>query len=465
MIAASVGQKLISLSYFTILARELGAEKLGLYTAALAMTTIFVIFADLGFTNVFIREASKDRSRTQELFSNVLFIKIFLGILSYLALFVSLEALGFDKNFKALVYLSGLTMLLDSTHLTLYGVLRIHNTLRYEAFSLLVVQLLTLILGFIFLKLGMPLIFLILAFSITSALNVLYAASVALRRFGLKFKIQYSKKVLKTLALIALPFALAAIFGRLYSYADVILLKKLAGAAEVGFYSTPSKITFAFQFIPLGLIAALYPRFSEYFEHNKDKLAYTFERSLSFLFMVALPISTGIYLLADQIIVFAFTAEFIPSILPLKILIMSLVFSFISFPIGAFLNACSKQNVQTAITALVLFFNISANMILIPRLGAAGAAFSALGANVLLGILGYIFARGLAPINHVLIAKNFILTLLSVLLMGLVVRWSSLHFHLLYSVLFGFLAYVSMLFVTRRITRQELRELVFLFRR
>lgn len=464
MIGASVGQKLISLTYFTILARELGAEKLGLYTAALAMTTIFVIFADLGFTNVFIREASKDRSRTQELFSNVLFIKIFLGILSYIALVVSLEVLGFEGQFKALVYLSGLTMLLDSLHLTLYGVLRIHNNLRYEALSLPTVQLLTLILGFIFLKFGMPLIFLILAFSITSALNVLYAAFIAMRRFGLRFEIRQNRKLLRTLALIALPFGLAAVCGRLYSYADVILLKKLATAAEVGFYSTPSKITFAFQFIPLGLIAALYPRFSEYFEHDKSKLAQSFEQSLSFLFMVALPISTGIYLLADQIVVFAFTSEFIPSVVPLKILIISLVFSFVSFPIGAFLNACSRQNVQTAITALVLVFNISANMFLIPRLGATGAAFSALGANILLGILGYIFARGLAPIPHLLIARHLISTILSALVMGIVVWWSARHVHLFYSIALGFLVYLCMLFATGRLTRKELREFLSLFK-
>jgi len=465
MMMASVGQKIISLSYFTLLARELGAEKLGMYTAALAMTTIFVVFVDLGYTNVFIREASKDSEKTQEYFSSVLFAKLFFGILSYLALVVVVHLLGFEHEFRLLVYLSGITMLFDSLHLTIYGAMRAYGNLKYEAFSLVGSQLVTLILGLAFLKAGMPILYLILAFTIASAANVVYATIVAYRKYGLAVKPIYDKIILKRMTMIAVPFALAAIFGRMYSYVDVILLKKIAGDAAVGFYGTPSKITFAFQFIPLALIAALYPRFSEQFAKNKEKLARLFELSMKFLLVVALPISVGIFVLAEDIVLFAFTAEYTASIVPLKILVISLMFSFLSFPIGAFLNACSRQKAQTAIAGIVLVVNIASNLYLVPRMGAVGAAYSALMANILLGVLGYMVVPQITKISHSYIFKTFTGASISAFIMGIVVYTSNAYMHFLLTILIGAVVYPICLYVTKTLTKRQVGELFALIRR
>jgi len=73
--------------------------------------------------------------------------------------------------------------------------------------------------------------------------------------------------------------------------------------------------------------------------------------------------------------------------LPLQVLLAGLVFSYISFPIGAFLNACNRQATQTAIVFFVMILNIALNFFLIPRYGVVGAAVSALAGNfVLFGI-------------------------------------------------------------------------------
>ena len=63
----------------------------------------------------------------------------------------------------------------------------------------------------------------------------------------------------------ALPFALAGIFTKVYSYIDTVLLSSFLGSKAVGYYSIPSKITFAFQFIPMAFSAALFPAMSKFF--------------------------------------------------------------------------------------------------------------------------------------------------------------------------------------------------------
>lgn len=465
MTAASVGQKIISFVYFTLVARNIGAEGTGKYFFALSFTTIFVIFIDLGLTNVLVREAAKRKENIQSYISTILAVKIFLGIATYAAAFLAINLLGYPIETKHLVYLSAVTMLFDSLHLTIYGALRAIGDLKFEAASIVGSQLTTLVLGSIFLYFGFPLIFLILAFTIPSFFNVLYAGYVAHRFYRIRLVPAFDKNTFFFLGRIAIPFALAAIFARFYSYADSILLSKIAGDVAVGWYSIAYKITYAFQFIPLALIAALYPRFSEYFIRDKKRLSYVFERGIKYLLLIVLPIAVGIGTLAPDIIETIFTAEYLRAVLPLQILLAGLVFSFVSFPIGACLNACDRQVTQTIITAVVLVANVALNLLLIPRIGIVGAAIAALAGNVLLTVLGYAVVPKIMSISHMFLLRSIMQLAVSAFVMGLVVWFVNTLSHFTIAILAGMTVYPTALFLTRGLTRAQLREALALIKK
>jgi len=465
MTAASIFQKVIAFAYFTLIARKIGATGTGTYFFALSFTTVFVVFVDLGLTNVFIRESAKAKEKLGEYLSTILSIKIGLGFLSYLAAIIVINLMGYDIETRHLVYLSAVTMLLDSLHLTLYGSLRALGELKYEAMSIVGSQFLTLILGTFFLYAGFPLIYLILAFTISSAANVLFAITILKTKHHLSLKPSYKSDVAKHIARIAVPFALAAVFARVYSYIDSILLSKMMGNEAVGFYSIPYKITYAFQFIPLALIAALYPKFSEYFQHDREKLSLMFERGVKYLLLIAMPIAFGIAVLAKDIVLLLYTDEYLPSVLPLQILIVSLIFSYLSFPIGAFLNACDKQKIQTAIVGTVMVLNIVLNLLLIPRYGVSGAAIAALVGNVLLTVLGYIIVPQITHVSHGFIAKTFFQILFAATGMALVVYLVNVQVNFFYAILVGAVTYPVLLFLTRSVRMTELREAVALVRK
>lgn len=465
MTLASVGQKIISFVYFTLIARALGAGETGRYFFALSFTTIFVVFVDLGLTNVLVREAAKMREKIKDYVATILSVKVILGLLSYGAVFLVINLLGYPVDTKHLVYLSGVTMLFDSLHLTIYGVLRALGDLRYEAIGIVGSQLLTLILGSSFLFAGRPLIFLILAFTIPSFINVCFAAAMLYRQHRVRFWPRYESAIFRPLARLAVPFAVAAILARLYSYTDSILLSKLAGDVAVGLYSIPYKITYAFQFVPLALVAALYPRFSEYFERDQNRLAYVFERGLKYLLIMVLPIVVGISLLAKDIVLSVYTAEYLNSIIPLQILLAGLIFSYVSFPIGAFLNACGRQTTQTVIVALVLAVNVILNLILIPRFGVAGAALAALAGNILLAVLGYSMLPRITFIHHGWLANTALRVCLAAGVMGVFVWWINQLSHFTMAILAGAVVYPVMLLATRAVTTQQLREAWLLVKR
>jgi len=473
MTMASVGQKVISFIYFTLIARTIGAEGTGKYFLALSLSTVFVIFVDLGLTNVLVREAAKMKENIQEYLSTVLSIKVILGGLTYVALVFTVGWMGYDEEIKHLVYLSGITMLFDSLHLSLYGVLRAKGVLQYEAAGIVGSQLLTLVLGSAFLFAGLPIIYLILAFTIPSVLNALYAAGVLVFKYRISVLPLFHRTTFQHLFRIVIPFAIAAVFARLYSYADTILLSKLMDETAVGWYSIPYKITYAFQFIPLALIAAVYPRFSEFFGRGeKGELARIFQQSVKYLLLVAFPIAAGIFVLAEDIIFFLYTEEYRASILPLKILIMSLLFSYVSFPIGAFLNACNRQITQTVIVGVVLVTNVALNLLLIPKIGVAGAATAAFAGNLLLTIAGYAIVPDIARISHRFMIKTVLQLGFAAFLMGTAVFGvRALHLfpgaamNLFAAIATGVLAYPVALFLTRSFTKNELKEAWQLVRR
>ncbi|MFZ2189806.1 MAG: flippase [Candidatus Magasanikiibacteriota bacterium] len=463
---AYVGQKIISFVYFTlIIAKNLGVENTGKYFFVLSFTTIFVVFVDLGLTNVLVRESAKLKEKTQNYFSTILSVKIILALLSYIGAFITINLLGYPVEIKHLVYLSAVTMLFDSLHLSIYGVMRALGNLKYEAWGIVGSQFITLIMGSYAIYTHKPLIYLILAFVVPSFLNVCYASVMLYKNYQIKLKPQFDKFIFKYLFKIAVPFALTAIFARVYSYIDSIILSKLAGNIAVGWYSIPYKITFAFQFIPMALVAALYPRFSEFFVSDKNKLVFYFEKSIKYLSIIVFPIAFGIIILSHDLVLSLTSAEFLPSVLPLQILMFSLIFSFLSFPIGAFLNACNRQNQQMFLVFGILVLNVVLNLFLIPIWGVVGAALSALAGNVLLTLVGYILVNRIVLLPNKFILKDLFLLFISAVVMGLAVWYVNMYWHYIFAIVAGTIVYSVMLFVTKSITRNQIQEALLLIKK
>lgn len=465
MTLSSIGQKIIAFVYFALIARSVGAEGTGKYFIALSFTTIMVVFVDLGFTNVLVRESAKVKEKIQAYFSTVLSVKILLGVLAYIALVIVINLLGYEVELRHMIYLSGLTMLFDSLHLSIYGVLRAIGNLKFEAISVMISQFLSLVLGGTFLFFHLPIIFLILAFTIPSFLNACYATFFLTRTYHIRVRPAFDKKIFVYLGKIAIPFALAAVFARVYSYIDSILLQRMVGNAAAGWYSIPYKITYAFQFVPLALVAAVYPRFSEYYVTDRERLAHIFEECMKYLLIIAFPIAFGIAALAPQIIHTLFSPEYAPSVLPLRILVMSLIFSFISFPIGAFLNACHKQVTQTTIVGGVMVLNIILNLLLIPRLEITGAALAALFGNILLTVLGYLVVPSITKVSHAFLLKTFLQLFFCSFVMAVCAAFIGAIGNLILAILVAVVVYPSLLFVTKVVSKQEVKDLITLIRK
>ncbi len=394
---ASVGQKLIAFVYFLFVARIMQPELTGQYFLSISIALIFSVIADFGITPVVIREMAKAPEQTTHVLRRALAMKIPLLLIGYVCAVGAAVLFGYQSEIILLTALAGISLILDSVHLLFYGVLRGHQQLRVESIGMFVGQVITVVIGGLVLVISPSLTLLVLALVAGSLLNVILSGYAILRRFGGRVFIPILDRLfLRHLMNMALPFALAAIFVKVYSYVDTLFISKLLDTTAVGLYSIAYKFTYAFQFLPLAFIAALYPNFSAAVAHDPQKLPHLFRRAMWYMMILSTPLVLGIWLIADQAVLLAGDA-YAAAAPVLSVLIFVLIPIFLDFPIGALLNASNRQTTKTTIMGVTMIINIFFNALFIPLFGMLGAAIAAIISFLFMFFAGLFFVPRLMP--------------------------------------------------------------------
>lgn len=383
-------QKVLSFGFFIILARSLGVAGQGRFTFALSFASLFAIFIDLGLSQILIRETARDKKKAEKYLASILGFKLIISLIIYLAIVATVNLMGYPEATKALVYVAGLVMLVDSWTLNVYSIIRGSQNLAFESIGTIGNQLIVLIFGGALLLLKADPILVMSAYLLSSLANLIWASYSMAKSFAVKVRISFDWRLIKKLLALSLPFAVAGIFSRIFSSADIVILSKLSGDHAVGIYSAAFKVAFALQFAALAFSASLYPAFSSYWAHSRENLAKLFTKSMFWLMFLAGPIVFGVIAIANPAIPTVFGQSYSASVLPLQILMASMLFVFLCFPIGAMLNACDKQTRHTVNLGVTAVVSVVFNLTLIPFLSYNGAAIANLLSYIVLFIMGLV---------------------------------------------------------------------------
>ncbi len=458
---ASVAQRVVSFVYFTLIAHALKVEHTGQYFFALTYVTVFAVFADLGLTPVFTREASRQPEKAEEYLLTAFWTKVVAGGVAYALVVMAANILGYSAETKMLIYVAGLTMFCDNLHNILYGALRARQNLLYEGIGLVGSQVITLVLGSLSLFLKLPLYTLMLAYTIPSFLNFFYASYAVKRYYGLRYRMVWNRTIAREIIILAIPFFIAGFVGKLYAASDSFLMSKLIHPAtvserELGYWSVPFKIVAAFQFIPIALGTSMYPVISNLYIDNKNKIAELYEKAWRYLAFVGFPISCGLAALAVPFISHFYGVKYLPSVPLLYMLLGSMVLNFIIYINGAILNGIDRAKVQTIILTLGLVLNFSINVVLIPEWQSQGAALSALLSNALIFICGYYFVSRSVSVRHGHIIIITLKTLFPAIIMAFAVHFLASRVPYLLTIPIGAVIYAILLWVTGVIKMNDL---------
>jgi O-antigen/teichoic acid export membrane protein len=454
-LTALVLQKVLSFVYFTILARTLGAESIGQYFFAISFATMFAVLMDFGLSPVLTREVAKDDSDSKLWFKQIFSLKLIATLAAVVFLLVLNTFVFAGDAVRELIYLTTMIVVIDSFTLLFYAFVRGQQNLKFEAGGTIIFQLIVMTVGLSLLQFTNNLFLIVGVLFVASLFNLIYSGLILYFKYKVKPFFVWNRGLIKKILWIAWPFAAAAIFAKVYAYIDTFLIKLFLDDAAVGFYSVAYKITFAWQFIPLAFVAALYPAFSHLFKHDRDELKKVFSKGFAYLGFIALPLSVGIIVLAPEIINQVYTKEFSAAILPLQVLIASIAFLFMNFALSSMLNACDKQLVNTRNLGITMILNIVFNIIFIQYWGVWGAALASSISTFILFTLNLKAANSLIKINFQVI-KSLIMSLLASILMAYAVIYFKDIIWWPLTILVGGAVYFAIMFVTKTLSYKEI---------
>jgi len=452
---ALVAQKVISFLYFTYLARIFVPAEIGQYVFALSFTLIFSVLIDVGLGYVLTTEVAKDKSRAQEYWQNTIGFKLIAIAGTIIIAWVAINLMGYSGLTRELVYISFIIMVLDSFMLSAYSLIRAYQNLWWESLGTVLFQFIVAIAGFIITQFTRDLRFIILALVLAGLVNVTYSWN-RLASFGIKLWPKFDSLVIKKLLILAWPFGVALLLTRLYGYSDTVLLSWLAGDAAVGYYSVAYKITFAWQFIASAFAASLLPGFSSYFAGDKSLLVSTFTKSVHYLNVISFPLAAGFFVLGPAVIRFIYP-QYQAAILPLQILIFSLVFIFLTFPVGSLLSAGGRQKRNTLNLLITVVISVALNIMLIPQYQAVGAAVASLVSAVIYFILGWSVIHQLIQVSYKQIIFNVFRVGLSAICMGIIIKVLQPQLNLLLVIFIGMVSYGIFSLVLKSFSMAEIK--------
>ena len=394
---ASIGQKIIAFIYFLFLARIMMPEQTGQYFLAISITSIFSVIADFGITSVITREIAKNEMQAKALVSNAISLKIVLTIVAVLVTLITSYFLNYGLTIQFLIFLASIVLILDAFQTFFYGILRGFQALEFESLGVFIGMVTTALFGGFILWFYPSLPLLIIALVLGSLVNVAVSLVHVGKQIGWKVLVpSWNKNSLVFILKTAFPFALGAIFVKVFSYIDTIFISKFLDVSSLGFYAIAYKFTYAFQFLPMSFVAALYPGMSALVDKDPNALETVLHRSMWYVALISAPIVFGLYAIASEVVQLA-GPEYVSAVVVLQVLIFVLIPIFLDFPIGSLLNASNRQSIKTTIMGITMVINVLLNAILIPRIGILGAAYASLVSFIFMFVSGFYLIRSVIP--------------------------------------------------------------------
>jgi O-antigen/teichoic acid export membrane protein len=372
---AEVITKLLAFILVIFVARYLGDVDYGKYAFALAFTSFFAIIADPGFSTLTIRELARDKELAGKYLGNISLVKFILSFVAFLLVVIFINLMHYPSDTTLAVYIAGAYVVLTSFNQFFISIFRAFEKMEYETLVRIIEKVILFSLVITFIYLGYGLIEIVSAFLISSIFSFVFCGLVVLRKFTKpKFEIDFS--FLKHATKEALPFALTAVFTVIYFRIDTVLLSMMKGDAVVGWYNAAYNIIFGLMIIPLLYTTAIFPAMSRFSKSSIDAFNKIGTLSFKYLLILGLPISIGVTLLADKIILLVYGPEYIVAIIALQILVWSFFIMCLCGIPTTSLNATNKQHIVTAGMGITAILNIILNLILIPKYSLVGAAIA-----------------------------------------------------------------------------------------
>lgn len=312
---------------FPYVTRVLGAENIGIVNFAFSIVDYFVLFSTLGLTIIGLREIARshDRKQRNNGFSQLVSIHL---LLSFIALIIYLLCVLFIPSlneYKALFWIGGSKIILNV--FLVEWLYRGLQNFKYVTLRTIFTRTLYVIAIFIFVRDRSDYI---IYFIITMA-QVLINAGInwnySHKFVSYSFTLQGAGKFIIPL----ISWGTNMILLSFYTTFNVMYLGLISGALSVGYYTTATKLYSIILSMLQAYNGVFIPYLNSLYSQGKiEEFKKTISKSFHIVSIMSIPLVVVFFVLAPEVIDVIAGKEFIPAILPFRIVLFQILIIGIS---------------------------------------------------------------------------------------------------------------------------------------
>ncbi|MGZ7132443.1 MAG: flippase [Halobacteriota archaeon] len=385
----------ISFVVTVYIARLLPVSDFGSYITVISFVTLFGIFTDFGINTVIIREGAKNPEDTHNLIFSAMGLKYLMSLASMLAVIVFALFTPYSFEVKALIALMSITLLMGGIGSMFSAVFNIYQDMKYISIIQIAERTTFASFAFIFLIAGLGVPGVILAIIIAAFVSLML--SFALSRRIHYYKLNFRPILDYTILMPAFWFGIAGLLGTVWQRVDTIMLSLLTNMTQVGLYTPAVNYVGIGDMAVLALTGAFFPIISRTV-HERRVSKKELSKYLGYFAVAGLVIVAVTYAFGGELMILAFGPKYAESIVFINILIIGFALNLVTIPTSLLLDATNNQKVHVLNATYLTGVNVGLNLILIPALGALGAAYAttisqSLGAALGIPIALYVLRR------------------------------------------------------------------------
>lgn len=355
-------------------ARFLGAENYGLLSYGLSLIAFFTGIMKLGLDTTMVNEILDKPEKAGHLIGTSIVMRLSSSFLSISSIFLLVLVLnGESPLLLSIVFLQSLVLVFQAFNVIDFW-FQSQLQSKYVSIAKIIASL----------SMGIYSAFLLLAgkdvrwFAFSTTLSSLVVAVIlagAFLKTGQRFRVSFplSKELLSR----SHHFIFTSVIVAVYVQIDKVMIANILNEEELGFYAAALLISSTWIFLPESIIISARPRLIDGRRSLGEEFFLLKLKDLYFqLFWLSVFISIFICLSASILIKILYGNEYLDSIPVIQIYVWSIPFAVLGTARGIWIVAEGKGKYSKYHLGLGVLINVLLNLVLIPRLGIAGAALA-----------------------------------------------------------------------------------------
>ena len=382
----------LSLVVTAMVTRYLGVEQYGLLSYGLAFIDIFTIICKLGIDGIIVNELIKNRDRTGEILGSTTFLRLLSSFLSMILTYIFVKLLNpNDHTILVITCIQSVSLIFVAFDtLNYYWQSRLES--KYTAIAQSISYPLVCLLRLLFIWLKKDVTWFAWATVLDAFLIALIMLFFYKREHLPRYKLSIS--MMKYLLQHSYHFIPVNLLVTIYTQMDKLMIKGMSDSIQVGLYSAAMLVANLWIFIPNALIDSGRPIIMA-MKSEKNEDGYVDRLRKLNMGVLWISILAGVFFtIFGRVVIYIVNGKaFLAAVPVLWVLIWSRMFSLMGTTRSIWMLCEGMEKYIKYFVALGAFINVVLNWMLIPILGAVGAAIATLVTEVLSSFV----ATGIVP--------------------------------------------------------------------